>query len=314
MGEPLSDKAMISPKEFFFQFYHKSHESIHAMVYKMKHDGWAFFKEETWINKVIFVLEIPFTLARTLTIPAVDGEMYFKPFFVMSCLGAPLWVLYNACDDGKWSKATWLGLVLAILASHTLGVLALVYAPSKSPPMMKLGTKFPFGLAAICLVSFVLAALWINLIATELVSVITFVGKISQVDESVLGLTVIAWGNSIGDLSSNLAMAKRGLGNVSMTASFAGPVFNILVGLGFGFLFYFQLNGVTEKQVEISSVTALAFACVIFNALGMLIASLANGLHIPRSFGYFSIGIYGLYVLAAIAILAIGIQLPLCTS
>ena len=112
-------------------------------------------------------------------------------------------------------------------ASILLGILSLICAPLKSPPLIKLGTGFPFGLAAICLISFVLAAMWINLIATELVSVVTFVGSITAIDESILGLTVIAWGNSIGDFSSNLAMAKRGLGNISMTASFAGPVFNV---------------------------------------------------------------------------------------
>merc|ERR1719436_1048897 len=132
--------------------------------------------------------------------------------------------------------------------------------------MIKLGTKFPFGLAAICLMSFVLAALWINFIATELVCVVAFVGSITGIDDSILGITVIAWGNSVGDFSSNLAMAKRGLGNVSMTASFAGPVFNILVGLGFGFLFYFDKKGKgSSTPVSLEKVTAVAFLGVILN-------------------------------------------------
>ena len=46
----------------------------------------------------------------------------------------------------------------------------------------------------------------------------------------VLGLTVLAWGNSIGDLSTNMAMAKKGLANMALTACYAGPVFNLLVG------------------------------------------------------------------------------------
>ena len=46
---------------------------------------------------------------------------------------------------------------------------------------------------------------------------------------------MLAWGNSIGDLSTNMAMARKGLANMAMTACFAGPVFNMLVGLGLGF-------------------------------------------------------------------------------
>lgn len=45
----------------------------------------------------------------------------------------------------------------------------------------------------------------------------------------VLGLTVLAWGNSVGDMSTNLAMARKGLANMAMTACYAGPVFNLLV-------------------------------------------------------------------------------------
>ena len=47
----------------------------------------------------------------------------------------------------------------------------------------------------------------------------------------VLGLTVLAWGNSIGDFSTNMAMAKKGLANMALTACYAGPVFNLLVRL-----------------------------------------------------------------------------------
>lgn len=45
----------------------------------------------------------------------------------------------------------------------------------------------------------------------------------------VLGLTVLAWGNSIGDFSTNMAMARKGLANMALTACYAGPVFNLLV-------------------------------------------------------------------------------------
>ena len=308
LQEPLSDKAMISPKEFFFQFYHKSHESIHALVHKVRHEGWAFFRDETTFNKVVFILEIPFTVARTLTIPAVDGEMYFKPFFVASCTGLPVWVLFNVA--GSVTGAPWPAQAATAVASVALGAAMLVCAPRDRPPLLKFGTKFPFGLAVICLVSFILAALWISLVATELVSIITFMGSITAIDPSILGLTVIAWGNSIGDYSSNLAMAKRGLGNVSMTASFAGPVFNILIGLGFGFLFYFNLSGTSVKPVEISPVTALALVCIAFNGICMIFAGVFNDFHVPRRYGWVPIAVYALYIAGSTVLIATGATLP----
>jgi len=46
---------------------------------------------------------------------------------------------------------------------------------------------------------------------------------------------VLAWGNCLGDMSANVAMTKRGFGEMAITGCFAGPIFNILVGLGGSF-------------------------------------------------------------------------------
>merc|ERR1712216_278834 len=79
------------------------------------------------------------------------------------------------------------------------------------------------------------AATWIDTIAGQLVDCLSFVGGLADIPVPVLGLTVVAWGNSVGDLFTNLAMTKKGLGNMALTACFGGPVFNILVGMGLGF-------------------------------------------------------------------------------
>ena len=47
---------------------------------------------------------------------------------------------------------------------------------------------------------------------------------------------MLAWGNSIGDLSSNVAVAVKGYGEMAITGCYAGPVFEILVGLGISFM------------------------------------------------------------------------------
>ena len=39
---------------------------------------------------------------------------------------------------------------------------------------------------------------------------------------SLLGMTFLAWGNSMGDFANNIAMAKRGIPEMSITAVFAG--------------------------------------------------------------------------------------------
>lgn len=43
---------------------------------------------------------------------------------------------------------------------------------------------------------------------------------------------VLAWGNSIGDLVSNTSIARDGFPTMAFAGCFAGPMFNLLVGIG----------------------------------------------------------------------------------
>ena len=48
------------------------------------------------------------------------------------------------------------------------------------------------------LLGFVVSALWINTAASEVVSVLHMLGIVFSLSNTVLGLTLLAWGNSIG--------------------------------------------------------------------------------------------------------------------
>ena len=48
----------------------------------------------------------------------------------------------------------------------------------------------------------------------------------------MLGLTVLSWGNSIGDAFASIAISRKGFGEMAITGCIAGPVFNLLLGLG----------------------------------------------------------------------------------
>merc|ERR1712167_20593 len=76
---------------------------------------------------------------------------------------------------------------------------------------------------------------------------------------------LLAWGNSVGDYFMNVAMARKGLANMALTACFTGPVFNLLVTLGVGFLI--RLDNFQERRMRVASNDGISVG------LGMIIAN-----------------------------------------
>ena len=96
-------------------------------------------------------------------------------------------------------------------------------------------------------------------VADEIVAALEVLGLQFNISNAVLGLTVLAWGNSVGDLFANVAVAKSSYPQMAVAATFAGrcvcdvtpsrfllshscffsgPMFNLLVGLGLAATLY----------------------------------------------------------------------------
>ena len=61
-------------------------------------------------------------------------------------------------------------------------------------------------------------------------------GIVFDIDPAYLGITLLAWGNSIGDMVANCGIAKRGMAQMAIVGCFAGPFFNMCIGLGISML------------------------------------------------------------------------------
>lgn len=183
------------------------------------------------LNKILSILELPLELPRKLTIPVVAEGKWSKPIGVTSVTLAPItlaliWDYYNIKNSNLMT------LKISGLIGISSGIVAFCTTEKSNPPRKCLILWLGLG--------FIMSITWTYILAQELISLLVSMGLILGIDNSILGLTVLAWGNSIGDLVANVAMAVRSGpdgAQLAIYGSYAGPIFNTVVGLGLSLVF-----------------------------------------------------------------------------
>ena len=219
-------------------------------------------------------------------------------------VGSPLWLTYYLAGKGLdlVTPVPYVVLMVAVAAVLAQQILRITEGETALPKWVA---------ALIGLYGFGIAATYIDTFADAVVGLLQFFGLLLGVPKAILGLTVLAWGNSIGDLSTNIAMARKGFANMAITACFAGPVFNMLVGLSFGFLAL--LHRETHKTpsslvdnaypVELSSGLLTGFVVLVINCCLLVGFGIVNKNVVPGWYGYVSFSLYGCYLVISFVLL-----------
>lgn len=153
------------------------------------------------------------------------------------------------------------------------------------------------------LYGFAIATTWLDSIADKLVELLDLFGVLLGIPSTVLGLTVLAFGNSIQDLVANVTLSKKGLSTMATTACFAGPIFNLCIGLGVGFWALMKATGKDEIHVALPRNIATGFCFTIANCGLIVFAGVVIGKGtIGRSYGYVACSLYAVYVITSIYI------------
>ncbi|KAH3679296.1 hypothetical protein WICMUC_001120 [Wickerhamomyces mucosus] len=160
--------------------------------------------------------------------------------------------------------------------------------------------KFLFFI--IPLTGFITAVLTISLLSSVLIMLLKNLGVILRISESLLGLTILSLGNSIGDLISNLTLNQLGLSIIGINACFGSVLLYFGVGIGLNGLLIMIFNTKSLKHIKLdidSSFRISGIGLVII--LGFyLIAIPLNGYYIDKKIGITTVLIWGIIFISDI--------------
>lgn len=123
-------------------------------------------------------------------------QLFTGPLFAVIILWA------NLSEDWEDPGMTLVKMVLyTLLASLVLLAFLILFTSEQSRP------KHHYML---CFLGFIISIAWISTIAGEVVGVLKTLGVVLGISEALLGLTIFAAGNSVGDLIADITVARLG--------------------------------------------------------------------------------------------------------
>ncbi|KAH0994796.1 hypothetical protein GBA52_018660 [Prunus armeniaca] len=244
--------------------------------------------------------ELPVSVLLKLTIPQAAPSEWSRFYTSANIALCPLALLY-ACNSfmpfnhpvvfllSDTHLPLWF---VVLLASSPLALLH--YIVEKDPPKTE---QMP-----VLLIAFVMSVFWISTTAGELLNCLAALGSLLELPPALLGLTVLAWGNSVGDLVADVALAKAGHPAMAMAGCFAGPMFNMLVGLGTALVIqtYNVYPEVYELQFHVGII--IAFVFLLLSLMGSLLVITWCRFRVPRFWGFCLVGLYVIFMAVSLVI------------
>lgn len=296
-------EAIIKKSKTRIQASKTKHKIVWSML-KMKKflkkgvEGEESFSEMNLFNKIIYIfIDAPLDFLRRLTIPPPDNEVWNRRIAAVVPICSVFFV-FTVTGMLDFKSAPPIAFYVTEGVALILSILICFLTPLNSGPKK--------AMIFFSIFAFILSIVWIWFIANILIDLLGVLGLVLGFKPAYLGITLLAWGNSVGDMMANSAVARKGFARMALTGCFAGPLFNLLIGLGMS-LTIKKISGQPPEVFEIKDKEAIlpmmAIGGLLVQLTMVIVISVLSKFHLRKIQGIVQI-IYFISVLVAISIAA----------
>lgn len=242
-------------------------------------------------------------------------ELWNRWLLIVQLFLAPLFILFAIYSQSA-SDITprWLlrPCLICVLVSLVLLIpLLLTTTPTHKPH------SFRYILS---LIGFVVSISWISAIASQVVGALKALAVILNMSHAIMGLTIFAVGNSLGDLVADVTVARLGYPVMALSACFGGPMLNILLGIGLSGS-YILLRGAEKRvhqhpgkdfkfkayHIEVENTLIVSGATLLVTLVGLLIAVPMNKWILSKRIGWALIALWTLSTIGNVVLEITGV-------
>lgn len=205
------------------------------------------FKTKSILDKILSILTLPFIIILRLSCPQfltlIEYDMETENFiyetqdivflFCQSIISPIFTLILIACLIAKSPPFIFTILTLCIiiflacfvltfyqklLQFNKFSLFSSAYSTSVDSPLSNKIIKnknkkiidnfYKYFTIIFLSIGIINSILWISIFANSLIEILDIYQKITGISKAILGLTIFAWGNSVSDLISNIAMCK----------------------------------------------------------------------------------------------------------
>lgn len=281
---------------------------------KFRYDLYRYYldtPEKKWENKnlfqkILFILvDFIFNIVRDATIPAYESSKWKRSMFIIQpfCVSLFFIVIFNLY---RYLVEYW---YITIVWACLMIVLSFVFF------RISYRTSLPSWHWLLLSSAFLLSILWLWFVTNILMDMIITVKLLLPTDipQSFLSMTILAFGNSLPDFIVNTSLAKTGYAEMALSGSIGAPVFGILFGFGLSLLKRLITNYFTGKEFyanfdlfnfadgnsnKILLITAIL--CIMVLLIGYMICGIAMNFKLKKYISFFGYSIYCVFFLSII--------------